>query len=448
MNDDKVDAILRERFSTQADALQGPDLTDVRRRARNQATTRRHRLPWQRLHVRWGFAVGVALLLGSGFGFALGTSHTPTGSAAGGPVELGFLPESGWNVLQAATKATSARRARPARQAIAANVPLRPEDDADGIPYATLLSLPSHGVVVVASFTRARERPGSSASFPARKLPLRLRDAAPHVERNAQLRPTNPLGQYRLRAEVSGYSVDVNVYFGTRRPAPALITAGQRQLDRLVVRSVGASNPVEERALPMRRAGTPEIRVGARATSRIIDRTFRCTPFALGDGLRDLSAIARPLDSREFQNPNPSPGYLGVSSGGFSPSSDLVSVRADAWQRFRNRPRVPEGVYVNAGRCSSARVSIPLSPKGLPGPPVQFGDDASCPIGGRVLVRVRAVLQSSAPWQRIDRTYAGARRGVVEAALAVRSESKRKAVAFMELGPGGRTRLWVASGCV
>ena len=434
MNDD-IDATLRERFSKQAAALPGPDLADVRRRARDRGPAPRRRRPWQTPQIRWAFAVAVALLAGSGLGFALGSSSTPAGTAATGPVELGFLPARGWNVLQAATKAT---RVRPVRQAIAANVPLRPEDDADGIPYATLLGLPPNGVVVVANFT--------SGTLSRGELPLRLRDASPNSD--AQLRPTNPLGQYRLSAEVSGYGVDVDVYFGTRRPAPAMITAAQRQLDRLVVQSVGASNPVEERALPIRPARTPRIAVAGEATSRIVDRTFRCTPFALGDGLRDLNAIAWPLDSKEFQNPNPSPGYLGVSSGGFSPTSDLISVRADAWQRFRNRPRIPEGVYVHARRCSAARVvSIPLSPRGLPGPPVHFGDDVSCTTRGRVLVRVRAVLQSAAPWQRIDRTYAGARRKVVEAAVAVKSESRRRPLAFIELGPGGKTRLWVSSGC-
>lgn len=433
MNDD-TDANLRERFSRQADVLPGPDLADVRRRAQRQAVPPRRRRPWQPLHVRWAFAVGVALLAGSGFGFALGSSNTP--AAASGPVELGFVPARGWNVLQAATRAT---RARPTRQAIAANVPLRPEDDADGIPYATLLSLPSNGVVVVASFT------AGSASSGEGKLPLRLRDARPHSEYNAQLRPTNPLGQYRLRSDVNGYAVDVDLYFGTRRPAPAVITAAQRQLDRLVVQSVGASSPVEERALPMRPAATPG--AAGQATSRIVDRTFLCTPFALGDGLRDVEVVARPLGSKEFQNPNSSPGFLGVSSGGMSATSDLVSVRAAAWQRFRNRPRVPEGVFVHAARCSAARASVRLSPAGLPGPPVQWSEDRQCPVRGRVLLRVRAVLQSPATWQRIDRTYVGARQAVVEAAVVVRSERARKAIGFSELGPGGKTRLWVSSGC-
>jgi hypothetical protein len=433
MNDDTVDATLRERFSRQADALPGPDLADVRRRARSRSPAPRPRRPWQPNHFRWAFAVAVALLAGSGLGFALGSSNTPAGTAASGPVELGFLPATGWNVLQAATKPT---RGRPARQAIAANVPLRPEDDADGIPYATLLNLPSNGVVVVANFTSGTSSRG--------KLPLRLRDAAP--DRDAQLRPTNPLGQYRLRAEVNGYGVDADVYFGTRRPAPAVVTAAQRQLDRLVTRSVPGTDHVEERALPIRPAGASGAAVSGQAT-RIVDRTFRCTPFALGDGLRGLELVARPLGSKEFQNPNSSPGFLGVSSGGFSATSDLVSVRADAWQRFRNRPRVPEGVYVHAARCSASRASVRLSPAGLPGPPVQWSEDRECPLSGRILVRVRAVLQSPATWQRIDRTYAGARQTVIEAAVAVRSESARKAIGFAELGRAGKTRLWVSSGC-
>jgi hypothetical protein len=432
------DDLARRLRAVRTNETGGLNWEDVRQRAEELPARR----SWRPSQIRWGFAVAVALLLGSSFGFVLGTSHTPSGSAASGPVELGFLPAKGWNVLQAATAATPAR---PTQQAIAANVPLRPEDDADGVPYSTLLSLPQRGVVVVASFTPARDQ-RSNASFPSRKLPLRLRDAAPQIEANAQVRPTRPLGQFRLRANVNGYGVDVSLYFGTPRPRPALITAAQRQLDRLVVRSARAGERVEERALPMRAAGIPQGAVGAGATSRIIDRTFRCTPFALGDGLRGVEVFAAPLGSHEFQNPHASPGFLGVSSGGLSPTSDLVSVRAEAWQRFRSR-RIPEGVYANARRCSAARDSVRLAATGLPGPPVQWAEEGSCPIRGRVLVRVRAVLRSPAAWQRVNGSYVGARQSVVEAALAIRSMSTRKPLAFMELGPAGKTRLWMSAAC-
>jgi hypothetical protein len=44
-------------------------------------------------------------------------------------------------------------------------------------------------------------------------------------------------------------------------------------------------------------------------------------------------------------------------------------------------------------------------------------------------------------------TYDGARRQVVEAAVAVRSERTGKPVAFVELGRAGKTRLWTSPGC-
>jgi hypothetical protein len=401
------------------------DWRDVRRRA-HEPTPRRP------LHLRWGFAVALALLVGSGFGFVLGSSNTPSSAAGGG--ELGFLPARGWSVLQTATRATATR---PARQAIAANVPLRAEDDADGIPYATLLSLPRHGVVLVAKFTPSRGERESTET-----LPLRLRDAAPEMQRSAQVRPRRPLGQYRLQANVNSYRVEVDLYFGTRRPAAELTTAAQRQLDRLVAGSVGATSPIEDRALPIRLTADAQ----PTAASRVIDRTFRCTPIAIGDGVRDLEVIANPLGSHEFQNPSPSPGFLSLGSGGLSPTSELVSVRAAAWERFRNR-RVLEGVYVSRGRCTPTQTAVRLSPTGLTGPPVQWSENKSCPVRGRVLVRVRAVLQAPAPWHHLDRTYVGARRSVVEAALAIRSERTGKPVAFVELGPAGKTRLWTSMGC-
>jgi hypothetical protein len=401
------------------------DWGDVRRRAREPT-------PQRPLHLRWGFAVALALLVGSGFGFVLGSSNTPSTSAARGG-ELGFLPARGWNVLQSATRPSGRR---PARQAIAANVPLRAEDDADGIPYSTLSSLPRHGVVLVARFTP--NRGGNTGN-----LPLRLRDAAPEMQRSAQIRPRRPLGQYRLQASVNGYRVEVDLFFGTRRPAAELTTAAQRQLDRLVAGSVGATGPIEDRAFPIRPAAAAQ---APPAASRTINRTFRCTPVAIGDGVRDLEVIANPLGSHEFQNPNPSPGFLSLGSGGLSPTSELVSVRAAAWERFRNR-RLPEGVYVSEGRCVATRAAVRLSPSGLTGPPVQWSENKSCPVKGRVLVRIRAVLQAPARWQQLDRTYVGARRSVVEAALAIRSERTGKPIAFVELGPAGKTRLWTSSGC-
>jgi hypothetical protein len=432
------------------DAVAGP--AEERLRAMARTAARSPRAPMQGaaggrarpLRLRWGFAVVLALLVGSGFGFALGTTQTSSGSAPEGPVELGFVAAKGWNVLQTATKPTLAR---PVQQAIATNMPLRPEDDADGIPYATLLALPPQGVVIVASFTLAHEDSGAG-SLPARELPLRLRDAASTGGRSAQVRPARPLGQYELRAKVNGHGVDVGVYFGSHRPAPELIEEAQRQLDRLVVRPAPESDPLE-RALPIR-AG-PEPAAGAPAGTRIVDRTFRCTPERVGGGLRTFEVDAVPLGATEndYQRrayQGRSPGFIGVRTGPFDPGSELVVIRARSWVRWAPTPS-PPGVYAHARHCAPARGSVPLSPKGLPGPPVQYSDKAYCASRGRVLVRVRAVLHSRASWWRRNPPYDGARSNVVEAALAIRNERTRRPMAFAELGPAGKTRLWSSSNC-
>lgn len=438
MNDDHLDDILRERFGRQADPLPASDFADVRRRERSQ--TARPRRPF---HLRWGLAVAVALLVGSGLGFALGTSSTSSGNAASAPVGLGFLPERGWAVLQSGTSATPERPA----VSIAANVPLHPDDDADSLPYSTLLSLPPKGVVILASFT-TRGDEWHDRSFPAHGLPLRLRDAAPA---GAQVRPEKPLGQYQLRAGVNGHNVDVNVYFGTPRPATPLVRAAQRQLDRLVVRPARTRDRVEERALPMRPTATPQLGLGMQATSRMINRTLRCTPGVVYGSVRELDVTAKPRGALGSggRSDDISPGYISVGSGLASgPFDDLVFARS----RFEERGVAPgnpfpPGVYADVRRCAPARVSVPLSAKGLPGPPVRFDQDADCEVRGRVLVRLRAVLEAPTAWRRADAPYFGARRNVVEAKIAVRSERTRRPIALLALDRGGETRLWVSSGC-
>jgi hypothetical protein len=185
----------------------------------------------------------------------------------------------------------------------------------------------------------------------------------------------------------------------------------------------------------------------AAAPARIIDRTFRCTPLKLADGLRDLRLDAVPLGTSEPRHDQkPSPGYIGVRTGGSDLGSELVAVRARSWQRFRTT-RSPHGVYVHRGRCRPARVSLALTPRRLPRPPVQWLKEASCPIRGRILVRVRAVLQSPALWQGADGSYIGARRNVVEAALGVRSERTRRPIALIRLDFRGKTKFWAAPDC-
>ena len=163
-------------------------------------------------------AVAVGVVIGS-FAFA----ERGTASEAPG---LGFLPAEGWTVLQSGTPATPERPG----VALAANVPLHPQDTVDGFPYSTLRLLPPHGVVLVASFMRVGDRQAASE-----QLPLSLREAVPYIRYGGEVRPKRPLGQYELRAMVAGYAVEVQAYFGTREPASAVLADAQGQLDRLVV---------------------------------------------------------------------------------------------------------------------------------------------------------------------------------------------------------------------
>jgi hypothetical protein len=190
---------------------------------------------------------------------------------------------------------------------------------------------------------------------------------------------------------------------------------------------------------------------GEGAPSRIVDRTFRCTPGTLYGGVRQFDVTAKPRGSlgNGGRSDDVSPGYVSVGSGLASgPFDDLVWART----RFEERRAAPSGswpagVYIDVRRCAAARVSVTLSAKGLPGPPVRFEQDADCEVRGRVLVRLRAVLEAPTPWGRATAPYFGARRNVVEARLAVRSERTRRPIALLALDRGGGTRLWVSSGC-
>jgi RNA polymerase sigma factor (sigma-70 family) len=126
--------------------------------------------------------------------------------------------------------ALAATSARPAR-AIAANVPIHPEDRPHRLPYRTLLALPADGIVLVAIFATISE--AGDASHPP---PLRVTDARRELAWGAvEIRPERPLGRLQLRAPAGGYHVDVRIYFGEPNPSARALAEAQRQLDRLVI---------------------------------------------------------------------------------------------------------------------------------------------------------------------------------------------------------------------
>jgi hypothetical protein len=104
--------------------------------------------------------------------------------------------------------------------------------------------------------------------------------------------------------------------------------------------------------------------------------------------------------------------------------------------------RLSEGRIVSSPTlCRRVTIRVPLTRKGLPGPPELFGRNSYCAIRGRILVRIRG-------------TYDGQK--LLTSKSAVRSERTRRPISFGELvwretDDDGRERYtsrhWVASQC-
>jgi hypothetical protein len=434
-----------ERLLRQArETLPEPDETTTRRARRRTlaAVASRRRL---RGAGRFTVTLAAAFLVAIGLGVGIGALIAPTGGAARGPVGLGFLPESGWNVLQAATAATPGRPA----QAVAANVRLSPRDYGAVLPYATLLALPRDGVVIVAGFTLAHEHPYDATLYPKRKLPLRLRDATP-TGFGAQVRPERSLGHYQLRATVNGHTVDLNFYFGTLRPSPALITVAQRQLDRLVIRPARSTTQVERRALPLR---SPAGVGGGTASAQVIDRTLSCS---VKNREVEVRAHAGFRDDGIWQNL-----AFAIVRTGFVTSRAAVLDDALAWvsagrtaheTNLENEGTALSAQYYgtlaeNRGACRPVTRRVPLTTKGLRGGPVgALAEQFDCAAPRRVLVRLRAVRQRPAPFFR-DRHFLKTRGDLAAGFLAVRTQSGRP-LAFATVSESGKARLFTARSCI
>lgn len=192
-------------------------------------------------------------------------------------------------------------------------------------------------------------------------------------------------------------------------------------------------------------AGSTPAREAA-GTLSTLDRTFSCRPDALAPGVRELDALAIPAGSSwtGARQERPSPGYLSLNTGGWKPGAELVAVRAKVWQRFG--AATPPGVFTLSASCRAARGAVPLEPKGLDGP-TRWAESVSCLLPGRVIVRVRATLQSAAPWQRASQSQFGASRNVVAATLSVRKEKARTPFVVLKLDAKGRTTMWSSPDC-
>lgn len=152
----------------------------------------------RRLRGRWAVIVAAAaLLLGSGLGFSLGSSVTPSGSAGRSVVGLGFLPDRGWSVVQRA-----------------------------GATPGTATAVASKDGIVISITSSPRGDPAEDISYAIRQLPLLVSDA------RAVARDPSRLA---LRAAVGGYNIEARISLPGALPTATALASAQRQLNRLIV---------------------------------------------------------------------------------------------------------------------------------------------------------------------------------------------------------------------
>jgi hypothetical protein len=359
-------------------------------------------------------------------------------------------------VLQSGGDATPLRPAL----AIASNVRLDPEDDARGIrtssglPYATLLGLPRHGVVIVATFT-VPNADTPDPSYPRRSLPLELRDATLFGQNSTQIRPERPLGEYELRANVNNRDAVVHFYFGRPQPTDAMLTEAQRQLDGLVVEPTPRNAQVAQRALPSRPSAataTTGSAAPSAATAKVIDRTLTCTT-GFGKGVRNVELLARSA----FRNANGRLDGLGqvvvATPGNPIPNrpQTFAPTLAGATAGWPAPPPFKSGALGFSPKlCKAARATVRLSSRGLGtgGEASVFGEDVTCPTPAKVVIRIRGTFLEPAALVLSDKKdYFSADARIKRAQIAVRTPDG-KPLAYGEVLDSGKAMLFTAGRCV
>lgn len=435
-------------------ALPGPEqpATDGARR-RVLATVRPRRA---RARTRALVLVGATLVTALLLGVTAGSLNAPSVTAAREPAVLGFVPEPGWFALQSPPAAIPGQQTA----AVAANVPFAPDDvenglvEPSGLPYATLLSLPPDGIVLVATMTpqNVEQTPPVASWLPytAVELPLRLRDAMPVLRWGAQVRPDQPLAQYHLSGSLHGHNVDVVVYFGTPQPSSKLMRAAQRQLAGFVFRPGNVSSPRP-------RAATDP----SSTSAAVIERTYSCGTVMLG-GLRQIEIRAHAGVRGEGHWSRLPFGR--VSSGGNAGRIDpsIPAPNALAWiTAGAPDPRTSvddeyEAFAVAAGgtlgrsieRCRPATEPVPLGRAGLRGGAVSAqARTVECDAPMRVLIRLRAIVLGSASLRKRGGIFVATTSTVVRSELAVRTPSGTP-LAYAFVDRTGRSQLYAGvKGC-
>jgi len=446
----ELDDLLREA----RDALPAPDEPSTARAKEHALASLRPRRARTRTRVLVlaGATLVTALLLG----VTAGSLNAPTVTAAREPAVLGFVPEPGWYALQSPPAAIPGQQTA----AVAANVPFAADDvenglvEPSGLPYATLLALPTDGIVLVATMTPQ----AVPQTAPVRtwlpytevELPLRLRDALPGLRWGAQVRPDQPLAQYHLSGSLHGHNVDVVVYFGTAHPSSKLLRQAQRQLDGFLFRPGNTAVRT-----------TPATVVAPPSTVAVVDQTYACDTVLLG-GLRQVEIRAHGGvrdDGQWTRLP-----YVGAASGGNAGRIDASIPAPNLLAWVTAGPPAPRATVDdeydaysvaatgtlgrNTERCRPAKAQVRLTRAGLRKSTVSAQTHAvECDAGTRVLVRVRATALGSPVLRKRGGIFVASTSPLSQAELAVRTPSGKQ-LAYGRVDRTGRSRLYThEKGC-
>ena len=205
---------------TEAELRKAARLASAEGRSPQERPTHRPR-PWRPIRLRWAAGGAATLLVATGLAFGVASWLTPTSSARTVVEGFGFLPATGWTVIQVGLPGSA-----ESTRVVAANVPMSPNDPGPGQPLA-LHAWPPWATVIDATL-KARGEPARDAAFPVRSLPLTLEDARPVTV------PGQPTLEYVLRAAVNGYNVDASVTFASE-PTDAMFEKAEEQIARLVI---------------------------------------------------------------------------------------------------------------------------------------------------------------------------------------------------------------------
>jgi hypothetical protein len=180
---------------------------------------------------------------------------------------------------------------------------------------------------------------------------------------------------------------------------------------------------------------------------RTIDRTFSCGLVSRGDGTFDLGLAAYPHIRQEWTpgELHIVPAYLIVTSGANSLDADLVTVRAGPIKGISRTQ--PAGAFAHSRKCKPSRAAVALSSRGLPYEGASWGAGVECRAPRRILVRVKATFKTDTPWRKVDASYAGGRSPVVDAAVAVRTETKSSLLGYMTVRKGKTASIKYSGRC-